>query len=1230
MTRPYLTVVRHHLVDTEWYRTLHPVAGGGRAIAHFLAIGWRAGHAPNPFFEPEWYLERNPDVAAAGVNPFDHYLASGEAEGRWPCRVLDPAWYANANAIEPGSGRVLAHYLNVGCRAGRQPNSVFDPRHYVDVHNDLPRDLKEAVLHYLRSGFFESRSVSPIFDAPWYRRHYGLAAEAEAISHYLLEGRSKGHVPCPQDLPSVANEIRRAVQNGPTFEEFDPTIAARAKRRANVIAFYLPQFHAIPENDTWWGTGFSEWRNVARGTPRFVGHYQPRIPRDLGHYDLNDPAAIRRQVQMAAAAGLAGFCFYFYLFGRRRILEKPLDLYLADPAIDFPFCLMWANENWTRRWDGREQEVLLQQTYDEGDDTFFIDTVADYLADPRYLRVAGRPIFFVYRPGLIPNMRKRVEGWRAELTRRLGVVPWLFMAQTFDDHDPTAYGLDGAVEFPPHKLSQLTTQATDRMHVLDPAFTGAVYDYETMSQVSLDLPRPAYPLLRTCFPSWDNDARRQGHGTSITASTPALFERWLSGLITQAAENPFAGERLVFVNAWNEWAEGAYLEPDVHHGAAYLNAAARAIVGSEAKISGAKTHILLVGHDAHEHGAQMTLLNLGRVFTRQFGVKVTFLVLGGGNLLRAMGEVGDVVVCERQDEALSEAILALRGQGLTYAITNTVVTGMAVPHLKRQGFTVLSLVHELPRLIAEHDVGGGAQAIRVGSDVVVFPADMVRAAFTGSFGEVACTALVQPQGLYASLSGDDEARNRIREELGLDPDTTIALGLGYADLRKGFDTFVETARVAHETGRNIAFVWVGRLERAVGTWLLGNDVPPNFRQVDFLPDISAYMEASDLLYMTSREDPFPSTVLEALAAGKPVVGFAGCLGSEGLIRRHGVVVQRRSAEAGVSAIDQALRTERPESADARRNTVASDYRWDDYGFALLTALNPAWRKVSVAVPSYNYGRYMRERLTSIFDQTVPVFEVILLDDASPDDSVAVAHLVAEEQGRELVVEVNGHNAGSVMRQWGKAAAMARGDLLWICEADDLAQARFLEEVTAAMAPDALFCFSDSSQIDEMGAALGESYSPYLNQFEAGGFDRSISLPAATFAKRHLCVANSVLNVSGVVFDRNAVRDVLASEIEDLASYRFAGDWATYLVLCSKPGTVSFVAAPLNVHRRHGSSLTHSTRAEAHLAEITRVHNVFERQFCASKDLMARQRAYRTTIARQFGIDESAVAVGAEA
>src|SRR5262249_11667901 len=175
------------------------------------------------------------------------------------------------------------------------------------------------------------------------------------------------------------------------------------------MAYYLPQFHAFPENDAWWGRGFTEWTNVARGLPRFVGHYQPRIPRDLGSYTLQGTEVMRRQVELARQAGLHGFCFYFYWFNGKRLLEKPIDAFLADRSIDFPFCLMWANENWTRRWDGAESEVLISQSYDPDDDERLVAEFMRHIADPRYIRVGGRPLLMLYRPGIIPKAAETMK-----------------------------------------------------------------------------------------------------------------------------------------------------------------------------------------------------------------------------------------------------------------------------------------------------------------------------------------------------------------------------------------------------------------------------------------------------------------------------------------------------------------------------------------------------------------------------------------------------------------------------------------------------------------------------------------------------------------------------------------------------------------------------------------------------------------------------------------------------
>lgn len=370
---------------------------------------------------------------------------------------------------------------------------------------------------------------------------------------------------------------------GPEFEEFDPTILEAAKDDSEAVnpllmAFYLPQFHPIKENDQFWGKGFTEWRQLPRGVSRFPGHYQPRIPRDLGFYDLNDVEVLRRQSDQAKAAGVGAFAYYYYWFNTQRVLEKPLDM-LIESDVDMPFLLIWANENWTRTWDGSESEVLLRQDYREEDEDALIADLARHLLDRRYVRLNGRPLLIIYNPKHIPDAPETLARWREQFRLRHQIEPLIFMAQTFGELDPTLYGLDGAIEFPPHKLSNtLPGRPTPDAYGSD--FVGRVIDYDDFANVSLAEGKPDFPLIKTIVPSWDNECRRPNRGLSLEGVSPVKYEAWLGALIEKAYDDPIEGVPVVAINAWNEWAEAAYLEPDVHFGSAFLNATARAYAGA--------------------------------------------------------------------------------------------------------------------------------------------------------------------------------------------------------------------------------------------------------------------------------------------------------------------------------------------------------------------------------------------------------------------------------------------------------------------------------------------------------------------------------------------------------------------------------------------------------------------------------------------------------------------------
>ena len=345
-----------------------------------------------------------------------------------------------------------------------------------------------------------------------------------------------------------------------------------------VIAFYLPQFHPFPENNEWWGTGFTEWTNVSKSVPQYVGHYQPRLPGELGFYDLRLTDIQRRQMELARLYGIYGFCYHHYWFAGKRLMETPVNNILANKNLDLPFCLCWANENWTRRWDGAEHDILIAQMHSPEDDLAFIEDIAPALADARYIRLDGRPLLIVYRVSLLPDPAGTAQRWR-DYCRDKGLGElYLMAAQTFGIRDPRDYGFDAAVEFPPHTSS--ARNITEAQELINPDFQGAVYEYSDLIRQEEQYVAPEYKVFKCAFPSWDNSARKPGKGHVFQNTTPALFEDWLKLNAQYTQKNHSDSEQVMFVNAWNEWAEGAHLEPDRRYGYAYLEALGRVLTAN--------------------------------------------------------------------------------------------------------------------------------------------------------------------------------------------------------------------------------------------------------------------------------------------------------------------------------------------------------------------------------------------------------------------------------------------------------------------------------------------------------------------------------------------------------------------------------------------------------------------------------------------------------------------------
>jgi glycosyltransferase involved in cell wall biosynthesis len=1204
----------------DWYLSAYPDIATAKVdpFRHFLEMGWKERRKPNPYFDPQWYLARHPDVAASGVNPLAHYWMFGEKQNRQPCALFDTEWYRETYKAEIGSGSALAHYLANRRSRRYSPNRFFDISHYLANNPDVAAADVDPFEHFVTTGYREGRSPSPSFDLAFYMRKYVRRDTRDPLTHYFEIGRASGFSTLRgPDERSSASEIRRAASRSSEFQEFDCEIGRGLPRRAKVLAFYLPQFHSFPENDLWWGKGFTEWTNIARGTPRFVGHYQPRIPRDLGFYDLSDPGVMVRQIEMAQSAGIHGFCFYYYNFNGKRLLDRPVESFLKSET-KFPFCIMWANENWTRRWDGAEAEVLIQQDYRAEDAAYLIDDIARHFADPRYIRIDGRPLFLLYRADIVPDTRATLSHWRELFSTRHNERPLILMAQAFNNEDPRIAGFDGAFEFPPHKIVKKIPTVSATCEPLDDSFSAQVYRYDDVVHSSTSEEPPEFPLIKTIVPSWDNDARRQGHGLIIAGSSPVHYATWLQKLIQYARRHPFHGEHFVLVNAWNEWAEGAYLEPDVHFGGAYLNATARAIVGRP--LAPEKRRVLLVGHDAFPAGAQLLLLNLARAF-RNFGVEVEFLLGAGGDLLSSYEATATTHLANLGDLGAKAEEL---GKGeFSLAIVNTIAAGGAVPTLKSLGINTVSLVHELPRIVLEKRLTPAAEAIAKHADAIVFPAETVREAFLTQIAETSQPTQIRPQGLYHQINEVPDAREEIIREFDLPSDARIVLNIGYGDLRKGIDLFCATAQLIATTNPEVTFIWVGRLDGTCASWLANSATFPNVKFAGQREDVATFLCAADVLALTSREDPYPSVVLEALSVGTPVIGFEDAGGFSDLLgtKKLGSLVPYSNVIALRDAIVREFQRPKAEKETAKAKAIAyakQHFAFDTYAFDLMRYSQPL-AGISVIVPNFNYAKYLHQRLTSIFDQSYPVLEIIVLDDASVDASIDVIDEACKSARRTVHVVRNKQNSGSPFAQWRKGLSLARGELIWIAEADDLATSSFLSTLAPNFADKSVaLSVSGSRAIDSDGQPDEVSYREYFDKIFVGALASDFVQDASEFAKQYLSQRNALVNVSAILWRKDALTRAFESTETLLPTFKLAGDWLLYLAACAHGGRIAYHAAELNLHRRHARGVTSQTAGLRQIKEVSRVHDYFKSQFGADDRMQEAQRAYCLELEEQFG------------
>jgi len=1164
----------HPLFDAHWYKTNNPRSRFIHTFPfiHYSLFGWKEGRDPSPFFNTRWYLTQNPDVLDKDKEPLEHYVKNGWKEGR-------------------------------------DPSPKFSTAKYLSYFPDLVTEQINPLIHF----------VSNLSDSEF------------SLALYSPDKVKRKEITRPaapkSEQRSISNTEESLRQENIYFE--DEITPLYKKLPVRLIAFYLPQFHPIPENDLFWGEGFTEWRNVTKARPQFKGHTQPKLPGSLGFYDLRVPEVMKTQARLAKQYGIEGFCFHFYWFNGRRVLEKPIEQLLANPEIDIQFCINWANENWTRSWDGKEREVLIEQNHTAQDDIDFINEVKRFFDDPRYIKVDSKPVLMLYNPTLLPNASATAKRWR-QRCKELGFEIFLLVAEThgFDSQSETWF--DGLVEFPP--LRKLPEDATHKYELLD-SFHGNVFDYADLASIHSTEQQVNFPVFKTVSPSWDNTARRNDKATIFAGSTPTLYQDWLTKAVNSTIVKQNDKQRLVFVNAWNEWAEGAYLEPDAQYGYAYLNATARTLK----KFDTDQATLIFTSHDANLGGAQNLILTLLQWLRSHTDLNIKIVCASNGVQKSRFESLYPTFIVDNDDHRakhkVREELLRFCGDNVSAIFMNSVVSASLLDYLKPVDAPRILYAHELENSIEKFygreklsqsihlfdAIIGGSQPV-IDNLVASYSIDKSITSVLESF-------IVSSERKASSSQEHESAKQKVMDELGLDSKTKIVLGCGMIEWRKGPDLFVDVAKKLARSGvNNVSFVWIGPIPKGksiVDDYLNGLEGFVKFigEKTNFKP----YFDAADVFLLPSREDPFPLVCLEAADSELPIITFTDNGGTPKFITtaKCGYTVPFEDTTAMADKLNLLVNDGKlkNELGKLGHNAVLNHYSDKSAGPKVLEKIRSICSlkpKVSIIVPAYNHGRFLRKRLDSIYKQSFQDFEVILLDDASNDETCTVLNEYKDNANTRICI--NEHNQGSPFKQWAKGISMSNADIIWIAEDDDYCEHNFLKEMLPLFEdPDVSLAYSQSTAVDEDNNIMFSymdyykhefnDYKRWLHQYKNSGQEE---------ITHGLSLVNTIPNASAVVFRKFDTRQWQ----EQWATSVLAGDWAFYLHALQQ-GKIAYLPSHLNYHRRHDQTMTRKTQnAATRFKEVSEVHKDVLKLYQVDKNTKDKMKDKMRSIWKDVSSDSS--------
>jgi glycosyltransferase involved in cell wall biosynthesis len=1023
------------------------------------------------------------------------------------------------------------------------------------------------------------------------------------------------------DIPALYRELFSIDYDAILNDKFNKNKSNYKKlfKTVEPYAIYFPSFHALKENNKTFYEGYHDMINLIQAKKENV-YLETPLKNYLGYYNLlNDHGIIEKQILLAKANGFKGFGIYYYWFshnsvtGNNMLMKGVIDKFFQKDLDDFDVFFIYANESWSENpaFNQHSNEYIIKNEYAEKDIIKNFENLLPYFKHKNYKKVDNKPVLFIHHPWEMTKEEFRhFCALGEDILKKNGFAGLELVVNSMQENCEECKNYS---QHPNYKSPGNFTGIEEGIRFID--YKKYVDDY------LLTVPFQTRNI-QTVFYNFDNSVRYFNHKNKKVLITKTknnnleYFKKFLNFQLS-TYDSPDKAGKIFLLNSWNEWGEQMGIEPSSESGFKLLDIFNEVILERVKKIeTSEKKKIIYVGHDAGFYGAQLLSLSIVKELRERFKFDVHFILKSGGPLeeeYKKFATVYNLAECYQTDEKKHDLIRRLESNGADHAIVNTVVCGDILGMLHDEGVKTVSLVHELPGVIKQYGQEKNAKTIASKADQIVFPSTYVKEKFREVTFFSNEKTNIRPQGLIREniyKQNIEEARTELRKKLNIDGDALVVLGVGSGIKRKGVDLFVDVAKKL--VNHNIHFVWVGDLLPEMKKKIMLLSLK-NVTFINTTPEISMYYAGADIYLMTSREDPFPCVVIESMSVGVPVVGFRDAGGFVDIItEKTGILVPYLDTTAMASALELLENNDaiRKELGEGSRKMMAERFVFKDYIYFLLNSLGINYKKVSAIVPNYNYANYLTDRFDSILFQTYPLYELIILDDASTDQSVSVIRDYRKNADfKDIKTILNKTNSGSVFRQWAKGIQESSGDFLWIAEADDLSSPYFLENVMKGFDnSQAVLSYSQSEVIDEKGEKSAPNYLEYTSDVDDNKWNIGYVRSGTQEIIDSLAIKNTIPNVSAVVFKKVDVSSIL----EKLTNFSVAGDWFFYVWLLQR-GDIAYTQKALNIHRRHSNSVTTALNKKKHFEEIVYMQDYIAELMKLEKQNVDKAKKYRKKI-----------------